>query len=153
MDVDCAADVAEARCWWRADLYDLVLINVPEGVEPRDKFCDDMRRVTPAQQIMFLVGKPEYLAAVPCAVELLPEDPEAVLPADSKLKPGATTEGTERWGILEACKRISAVRNLLEARAKAIRSRPLPPRDSEMPHAKRTRAQELLDQVIPESAL
>jgi DNA-binding response OmpR family regulator len=28
MDIDCAADISEARCWWRADLYDLVLINV-----------------------------------------------------------------------------------------------------------------------------
>ena len=25
IEVDCAADVIEARCWWRADLYDLVL--------------------------------------------------------------------------------------------------------------------------------
>src|SRR6201993_2617444 len=62
IDVDCAADIAEARCWWRADLYDLVLINVQQGVGPRDKFCDDLRRAIPAQQIMFLVGKPEYLA-------------------------------------------------------------------------------------------
>ena len=23
IEVDCAADVSEARCWWRADLYDL----------------------------------------------------------------------------------------------------------------------------------
>ena len=31
IDVDCAADVLEARCWWRADLYNLVLINVAGG--------------------------------------------------------------------------------------------------------------------------
>jgi len=28
IEVDCAADILEARCWWRADLYNLVLINV-----------------------------------------------------------------------------------------------------------------------------
>jgi len=28
MEVDCAADICEARCWWRADLYNLVLLNV-----------------------------------------------------------------------------------------------------------------------------
>ena len=52
MEVDCAADIAEARCWWRADLYDLVLINVAEVTGPTDKFCDDIRKATPAQQIM-----------------------------------------------------------------------------------------------------
>ena len=67
VDVDCAADISEARCWWRADLYDLVLIHVDDPTAPRDKFCDDMRSATPPQQIMFLVGKPEYLATAPGA--------------------------------------------------------------------------------------
>jgi len=31
VDVDCAADIAEARSWWRAALYDLVLINMEKG--------------------------------------------------------------------------------------------------------------------------
>ncbi|HEY4054854.1 MAG TPA: response regulator, partial [Terriglobales bacterium] len=39
MDVDCASDVAEARCWWRVDLYDLVLFSGGEGIGHRDKFC------------------------------------------------------------------------------------------------------------------
>src|SRR5213076_161472 len=65
MEVDCAADISEARSWWRADLYDLVLINVDKGAGHRDKFCDDIRSATPRQQLAFLVGKPEYLANVP----------------------------------------------------------------------------------------
>ena len=28
VDVDCAADLSEARSWWRVDLYNLVLINM-----------------------------------------------------------------------------------------------------------------------------
>lgn len=155
MEVDCAADVVEARCWWRADLYDLVLINVQDAIGPRDKFCDDMRRVTPAQQIMFLVGKPDYLASAPhSATQLLPENSEPVPPAIpiSSLIAGSPGR-TERWGILEACRRISAVRNLVEARAKAIRNRPLPPRDSEVSQARRTRERELLDQLIPENTI
>ena len=155
MEVDCAADVAEARCWWRADLYDLVLINVQDATGPRDKFCDDMRRVTPAQQIMFLVGKPDYLASAPNSVaQLLPESSEPIPPARpiSSLIAGSS-QRTERWGILEACRRISAVRNLVEARSKAIRNRPLPPRDSEVSQGKRTRERELLDQLIPENAI
>jgi CheY-like chemotaxis protein len=67
MEVDCAADISEARSWWRADLYSLVLIDMESGLGHRDKFCDDMRRATPPQQISFLVGKPAYLADVPTA--------------------------------------------------------------------------------------
>jgi len=28
MEVDCSADIGEARTWWRASLYDLVFINM-----------------------------------------------------------------------------------------------------------------------------
>ena len=155
MEVDCAADVAEARCWWRADLYDLVLLNVQEAVGPRDKFCDDMRRVTPGQQIMFLVGKPEYLALAPtCATEPSPEIAAPVVLTNSSSSLSArSSEQSERWGILEACRRISAVRNLVQARAKAIHDRPLPPRDSESPNAKRTKQRDLVDQLIPENTI
>ena len=31
VDVDGAADIAEARAWWKAALYDLVLINIEKG--------------------------------------------------------------------------------------------------------------------------
>src|SRR5262249_38152613 len=54
IEVDCAADIAEARCWWRAGLYDLVLMNVQEASARTDKFCDDVRNATPSQHIMFL---------------------------------------------------------------------------------------------------
>src|SRR5437899_948329 len=47
MDVDCAADISEARSWWRADLYNLVLINMENEQGHRDKFCDDVRSATP----------------------------------------------------------------------------------------------------------
>src|SRR5438309_964969 len=65
LDVDSAADISEARSWWRADLYNLVLINMENEQGHRDKFCDDMRSATPPQQLAFLVGKPEYLADSP----------------------------------------------------------------------------------------
>ena len=38
MDVDCAANADEARSWWKADFYDLVLINMEQSREYRDKF-------------------------------------------------------------------------------------------------------------------
>jgi hypothetical protein len=137
MEVDCAADVAEARCWWRAGLYDLVLINLQEG-STRDKFCDDMRRAVPGQQIMFLVGKPEYLSTKPSNAAQPPhEDGQAESPAQMKVPmAGETSERVGSWGILEACRRISAVRNVSDARSRAIRNRPLPPRDSEVSQSK-----------------
>lgn len=154
IEVDCAADVAEARCWWRADFYDLVLINLQEGTGPRDKFCDDMRRATPGQQIMFLVGKPEYLALAPNAdADALPEDPEQELAAGVKAAISAdVSERPQRWGILEACRKISAVRHLSDARAKAIRERPLPPRDFGGSSSRRAKQLDLLNQLIPENA-
>src|SRR6516164_3727170 len=65
VEVDCAADISEARSWWRADLYDLVVINMEKGHGYRDKFCDDVRSATPPQRLAFLVGRPEYLADTP----------------------------------------------------------------------------------------
>src|SRR6058998_853587 len=65
LEVDCAADISEARSWWRADLYDLVLINMQNELGHRDRFCQDIRGAMPPQQLAFLVGKPEYLADSP----------------------------------------------------------------------------------------
>src|SRR5215469_273135 len=69
MDVDCAADIAEARIWGKAALYDRVLINMEEKTGHREKFCADIRSATPPQRLAFLVGQPEYLADSPNADE------------------------------------------------------------------------------------
>jgi CheY-like chemotaxis protein len=159
VEVDCAADISEARCWWRADLYDLVLIHVDDATAPRDKFCDDMRNATPPQQIMFLVGKPEYLATAPSLEsdlgQLSPVDDNAAEPGiwndvKTALTAKLTDAPSQRWGILEACRRISAVRSVSEARSKAIRNRPAPPRDSEIMQAKRTDEVDMLAQLMRE---
>jgi hypothetical protein len=151
VDVDCAADISEARSWWRADLYNLVLMNVENELGHRDKFCEDVRRATPPQQLAFLVGKPEYLADSPSAdgslvqsesePALQDEAGAAALPAEA---PGGPPL---RWGILEASRRISAVRSVTAARSMARRNRPTPPRDLEVRSAKRIAA---WSQVLPE---
>jgi CheY-like chemotaxis protein len=133
IDVDCAADVLEARCWWRADLYNLVLINASSEVESRDKFCTDMRGANPPQRIAFFVGGPEYLAAAPHSdadpaqtdANALHQELVAALLAQR------TENISQRWGILEACKRISSVRSVSEARSRAIRETPQPSRWAE----------------------
>ena len=134
MYVDSAADIAEARSWWRPALYDLVLINMERGRGQRDKFCDDIRGAKPPQQLAFLVGKPEYLVDSPNAdQELLMErgDEQAAIGKARVAVPADPIDSTQRWGILEASRRISAVRSASVARTQAIRALPPPPRDSE----------------------
>lgn len=155
MEVDCAADISEARSWWRADLYSLVLIDMESGLGHRDKFCDDMRRATPPQQISFLVGKPAYLAAAPAAERVPPvQKGEGQVPwGDVKAALAADLPGgvSQRWGILEASRRISAVRSLSHARSKATQERPVPPRDLETREFKRIAAESrTLDDLLRE---
>jgi hypothetical protein len=131
IEVDCAADVLEARCWWRADLYNLVLISVAGEADSRDKFCTDMRSASPPQRIAFFVGGPEYLAAAPHSdagpaeadADALHKEMVAALLAQA-----ASDSSHQRWGILEACKRISSVRSVSEARSRAVRETPRPSR-------------------------
>jgi CheY-like chemotaxis protein len=134
MYVDSAADIAEARSWWRPALYDLVLINMERGRGQRDKFCDDLRSATPPQRLAFLVGQPEYLVDSPNAdQELLMDrgDEQAAIVNAKVVLPADPGDSTQRWGILEASRRISAVRSASVARSRAMRALPPPPRDSE----------------------
>ena len=139
VEVDCACDISEARLWWRADLYNLVLVNMDDEREQRDKFCDDVRGATPPQQIGFLVGKPGYIADLPHTNGISGSASEINSPTLSDLP--QTTEvsrnGDVRWGIMEASRRISEVRSVAVARATAIRNRPTPPRDMEVRDSRR----------------
>jgi hypothetical protein len=153
MEVDCAADLSEARCWWRADLYDLVLIHVEDAPGPLDKFCDDLRSATPPQQLMFLVGGPEYLANTPGSDSGSAEEDEEPLPR-SQMNIGAPTNGSDgkpqRWGLLEACRRISAIRSVCEARSRAIKNQPEPRRDSETSRPSRLQGPDLIELIREE---
>jgi CheY-like chemotaxis protein len=150
VDVDCAADVSEARCWWRVDLYDLVLFNLGSSRGARDKFCSDIRTASPLQPIKFLVGKPEYLASSPADGDLpAAEDGDW---ADPPVPPLLAVRASSQqiWGIMEACRRISAIRSATDARSRAIRQRPAPPRDSEVRAVRRTSESPTLDDLLRE---
>ena len=151
VDVDCAADIAEARIWWRAALYDLVLINMKEEHGPRDKFCDDVRSATPPQRLAFLVGQPEYLAdSANADNEILAQNVNDVV-GDSKIASSADRgDSTRSWGILEASRRISAVRSASIARTQAMRALPAPPRDSEGRRSKPAATPTSLDDLLKE---
>lgn len=152
MEVDCAADIPEARCWWRADLYDLVLINVETEGGHRDRFCEDIRRGTPPQQLAFLVGKPEYLADSPSCedggVEHRDGKPLAFGAQATRFDDRKTV--IQQWGIMEASRRISAVRSASVARTEAMRNLPSPQRDSEGRTSKRTVTPATLDDLLRE---
>jgi len=155
MEVDCAADISEARSWWRADVYSLVLIDMESGLGHRDRFCDDMRNATPPQQISFLVGKPGYLADIPKAdrAPMIQTSRDQASWADVKTALAADLPGivSQRWGILEASRRISAVRSLSHARTKATQDRPVPPRDMETRESKRVASESrTLDDLLRE---
>jgi hypothetical protein len=133
IEVDCAADVIEARGWWRADLYNLVLINSTGEAESSNQFCTEIRGANPTQRVAFFVGSPQYLAAAPhsdaapaeMSQDALCKEMIAALLAQSSENP------SQRWGILEACKRISSVRSVSEARSRALRETPRPSRWAE----------------------
>ena len=152
MDVDCAADIAEARSWWRAALYDLVLINMEKGQGHRDRFCDEIRSATPPQRLAFLVGQPEYLANSPNAdEESLLQNANDQIAGDLKVAFTADRgDLTQQWGILEASRRISSVRSASLARTQAMRVLPAPPRDSERRPSRLTATPPSLDDLRKE---
>ena len=153
MDVDCAADIAEARSWWRPALYDLVLMDVDKGRGQRDKFCDDLRSATPPQRLAYLVGQPAYLADSPNTNEELPAengDEQTAIRSMNGAFPVDPGDATQRWGILEASRKISAVRAASIARTLAMRALPPPPRDSEGRPAKPTATPTSLDDLLKE---
>ena len=153
MEVDCAADIPEARSWWRANLYDLVLINLGKGVGHRDRFCEEVRAATPPQRLAFLVGQPGYLSDLPHEDETYPAQMgnQPVMLADVRAAiSGGLKDLTQRWGILEASRRISAVRAACNARSRAMQDRPAPPRDSEGRGSKSTAPTATLDDLLRE---
>jgi CheY-like chemotaxis protein len=148
IDVDCAADIGEARCWWRADLYDLVLVNMEKGLGHRDRFCEDVRGAIPPQRLAFLVGGPEYIADLPQDDQQPAVQSSVDQVFTAGFKPALSADlkdPNQRWGILEASRRISAVRSACTARTRAMNDRPAPPRDSDIRASKSSPAPTLDD--------
>ncbi len=123
VEVDCAADISEARSLWQADAYNLVLLDVRHDSNNVENFCTEVQAAKPPQRLAFLVGRPEYLGASPCAeVRPLPLDPT---PHGmwSEMVASLFTNACEflprRYGFLEASWRIAATRSLKDPRAKS----------------------------------
>jgi len=152
IDVDSAADITEALSWWRPALYDLVLMNVERGKGSRDKFCDHIRNAYPPQRLAFFVGQPQYLSDLPTSDHELAGESrnEQVAIGTAKAISLADFQANQRWGILEASRRISAVRSASIARTNAMRALPPPPRDYEGRHEKSAPTTTSLDDLLKE---
>jgi hypothetical protein len=128
------------------------LINMEKGQGHRDRFCEEIRNATPPQRLAFLVGQPEYLADSPNEDEESPvQNGDEQIVGNLKVAFAADRRDlTRRWGILEASRRISAVRSASLARTQAMRALPTPPRDSEGRPSKRTATPTSLDDLLKE---
>ncbi|HKC70708.1 MAG TPA: response regulator [Terriglobales bacterium] len=136
-DVECAADISEARSLWRADFYNLVLFDVVRDARNAEEFCAEVKTAKPPQAVAFLVGKPDYIAASPRS-----EGPAADGDINghgawgevvASLFASACEGLSRRWGFQEAAWRIAAARSVKDP------SRNQPRGDAKLParsHAK-----------------
>ena len=113
-DVDCAADISEARSLWRADSYNLVLLDVARDARNAEEFCADVKAAKPPQAVAFLVGKPDYIAASPRGDEVAAAGEgnghAAWGDVVTSLFASACEGIPRRWGFQEAAWRIAAAR-------------------------------------------
>ena len=121
VEVDCAADVSEARELWRVGAYNLVLVDVRNDSINVEEFCVEIKSAKPPQRIAYLVGKPGYLAdsagsdaSLPLAFGEINEAPWAKTVA--ALFTTACEGLSRRWGFQEASLRIAATRSLNDPR-------------------------------------
>lgn len=115
-DVECAADISEARSLWRADSYNLVLLDVNRDARNAEEFCADIKAAKPPQALAFLVGKPDYIAAFP-RVDGVSEAGDsngqgAWGHVVASLFASACQGLSRRWGFQEAAWRIAAARSM-----------------------------------------
>jgi len=77
-------------------------------------------------------------------------DEQAAMGSATGIFPADPRDSTQRWGILEASRQISAVRSASIARTQAMRALPPPPRDFEGRPAKPTATPTSLDDLLKE---
>ncbi|MGE5204599.1 MAG: hypothetical protein ACM3PW_03220 [Chlamydiota bacterium] len=128
VDVDCAADISEARSLWRADSYNLVLLDVIQDTRHVEEFCCDIKAAKPPQAVAFLVGKPEYLAASPngevVAGPVEHSGPVCWGEVVASLFTSACESLPRRWGFQEAAWRMAAARSMKDPSRNSSRPGP-----------------------------
>ena len=131
LEVDCAADITEARSLWRADFYSLVLLDIGNDSLRVAEFCTEIKAAKPSQRMAFLVGKPEYLSAssIPDDLLVIPEEPASPWGTMvAALHANGSEKSPPRWGFQEATWQIAAIRSLKDPRGNLARSNGKGPR-------------------------
>jgi CheY-like chemotaxis protein len=119
LNVDCASDTIAARVLWRANSYNLVLIDLRHDAESAAVFCAEIKTDSPRQVVAFLVGKPAYLSS-----SQQPELPAETAPSEGWTEKVAMLLEREcsaapvQGGFQEAVWRMSAKRSLNDPRQK-----------------------------------
>lgn len=116
VDVECAADISEARSLWRADSYNLVLLDVVRDAHNAEEFCIEVKAAKPPQTVAFLVGKPDYVAASPRSGGVAMGGDGSGHAAWGEVVASLFANACEglsrRWGFQEAAWRIAAARSV-----------------------------------------
>jgi CheY-like chemotaxis protein len=121
LDVDSAGDTTAARALWRANSYNLVLIDFRHDAKSGAEFCAEIKADSPGQVIEFLVGKPAYLSSCPNP-ELDPAAPSGWSEKAAMLLTRDCSPTQVRGGFLEATLRMSAKRSLNDWRKPSAQS-------------------------------
>lgn len=65
VEVVCASDMAHAQNLWRAESYNLVIVDAADVYDDAVAFCKSIKDERPEQLVTFLVGQPDFLAPSP----------------------------------------------------------------------------------------
>jgi hypothetical protein len=111
MDVVCAHHVGDARLLFHPDTYDLVLFDLHHDNGAAVELSQEMKDECPGQRVAFLVGKPEYLAALPDHTDRGPDAPPKRYEETLRQLMATACEALpRRGGFLEATWRMSLAR-------------------------------------------
>ena len=79
--LDCSKSVSDARQLWRTGRYDIVLATFDRDPQASIELCREIKRKSPHQLLIFIVGVGENLPPEPCPDAVFPkeEPPEYLL--------------------------------------------------------------------------
>jgi len=75
--LDCSNNVTAARQLWRARRYDIVLAAFDRDPQASIELCKEIKRQSPRQLLIFLVGVGENLPPEPCPDAVFPKEEPA----------------------------------------------------------------------------
>jgi hypothetical protein len=72
--LDCAGSVSGAKELWKPGRYDIVLAAFDRDPKASARLCDEIKKQSPNQLLIFLVGSGEDLPPEPCPDAVFPKE-------------------------------------------------------------------------------